>query len=140
MRPILLSLLVVFLCARPLRAAADERDIAVEFLKLQERILETQARFNARQAETRRLAALAWARAPDAGRCAVIVESSLRELAGSATARGPRARDAARLIDLLTRRLARASNLNLSALCPGAIGDSDDYNARSLTQGFSVAQ
>ncbi|MBI3550980.1 MAG: M48 family metalloprotease [Elusimicrobia bacterium] len=122
-----------FLAFAPTGALADEPDIAAQFLTLQERLMEAQARFTARQLESRRLAAGDWARAPGAQACAAFVAQSLKDYAGISASRDRRSREAARLIDLMSERLARGSDLRLSALCPSEIGDSPRYNARSLS-------
>ncbi len=126
-------LCLAFLTAFALPAsAADGHDIAVEFSQLQERIMEAQARFDARQVETRRMASLAWAGTPAPEACAYLKLS-----VGSGTDDGPRGRESARLIDGMLKRLLDASGMGLSALCPSVVGVSDDYNAKSITQGRS---
>lgn len=126
---------VLCLGAGPCLAASGEPDIAVEFNRLQERLMAARSRFVARQAETRRLAETDWARAPDAALCARTTGDVLRTALKTSPARDDRSLRAARLVDLVVDRLVQDSGLQISAFCPTTIGDSGDYNADSYAAG-----
>jgi hypothetical protein len=132
---LLAAVAALSLLAGPCLAAPDDHDIAVQFLKLQERMSEARASFVARQVMSRQSAETDWARTPSAADCARYSERSVRGGLGFSTARGAAADEAARLIDRVVQRLIKASDLQLSALCPAVIGDSDDYNAVSFAGG-----
>ena len=132
---IIVAAAVLSLLAAPCLASSDEHDIAVEFIKLQGRLNEARAGFDARQAETRRLAETDWARAPEADVCARLTAEAMRTMLKISPARDARARQAAQLVDLMAKRLIQASELNVSAFCPSEIGDSGDYNADSYAGG-----